>query len=189
MQDILLRLETPGLVIFDPIVMSDFIKDNKITDADVFQNFIDHPEIGDLAISNGVALPIYPIPPDDYAIYFSKKHDDIKLEQTFSYSGFPLRCQSGILVAADIYALMDWEDDFFRNYRLNYEKHSSTNDMISTPPGTFSVTVIGGKLSNKKKGGGLAYGIVLEDVLELPKRDQDKDIEAYNFNISSHGKR
>ncbi|GAB0074602.1 hypothetical protein IBA8403_52040 [Pseudomonas syringae] len=35
----------------------------------------------------------------------------------FSYAGLPLKVESGILIASDLNALLDWDPEFFTNYK------------------------------------------------------------------------
>jgi hypothetical protein len=172
-------LEQPGLVVFDPVLLADFISREKISEPDIFHAFVNNPALGDKAIEKGMILPLYPVEIADYRIRFCET-PSARLTRRFSYGGFPLRCDSGMLVVSDIYAIIDWEAEFFRNYAVHYKDRSQTNDMAKITPGLFSVTVNGFFDDAKEEAG---YELVLQRVERLPKRDRNKDIDAYDFSI------
>jgi hypothetical protein len=165
-----------GIAIFDPDLFCDFLESIKSTEGNVFDLFVNKPDIGDAVIKAGIVVPIYPIDEDDYTI-IDLNHSKPIENWKFSHSGFPLTVKSGVIVATDIFSLISWEHDFFRNYRENYENKSSVNDMINVSSGNYSVTIFGGLVSNCK-----TYGLLFDIVQELPIFNSPS-IENFNFNI------
>ena len=63
-----LMLEFPGFVLFDPVVLQEFVLEKGIEDDDLLKYFINNPTIGEESIQRGILLPIYNIEPFDYEI-------------------------------------------------------------------------------------------------------------------------
>ena len=166
-----------GIALFDPEVFCNYLESINLIDGNIFELFIKNKKVGDRAIADGVIIPIYPVDEDDY-IFVNLNIENIDCKWEFEYDGFPLRIESGILVATDIFSLMSWEHEFFRSYKENYKKRSRVNDMIDLVPGMYSVGISGG-ISDSKKIYGLQFGIVEE----LPRLGQAIDSDSFDFNI------
>lgn len=185
-----LNLEFPGIVIFDPVVLSNFLEDKKITDRNILNHFIANETIGKEAINLGVIYPIYTIPELDYTIYASDNNKNNIPEEwkIFSIKQFGLKVESKTLIFSDIYAIMDWtmaDRDFFLNYRKNYSNKSDSNDYYEIPNGNFIVQITG--FRNKKnniydteKG----YQINFHQILELPQVLNKIDIDNIDYDIT-----
>jgi hypothetical protein len=166
-----------GIVLFDPKVFCDFLEEIKISSGNIFDLFIQNKTIGDIAIDNGYILAMYPIEEDTYN--FLKIENSDPHEQTiFEYKGFPLMIESGILVATDIFSLIGWEHDFFRNYTDNYKKKTKTNDMIEINAGLYSIDILGLKNFESK-----TYGLRFNLVQSLPKLSSHISSDDFDFNF------
>lgn len=64
-----IELYSPGIVIFDPEIMSLFLKENGVVSSNVFDVFLEDEHLGRAAIEQGVVCPIYQIPEDEYSIF------------------------------------------------------------------------------------------------------------------------
>ena len=49
-----LMLEFPGFVLFDPVVLQEFLLEKGIEDDDLLKYFINNPAIGDESIQRGI---------------------------------------------------------------------------------------------------------------------------------------
>ncbi|MEE3939174.1 hypothetical protein V2I68_26820 [Pseudomonas viridiflava] len=98
----------------------------------------------------------------------------------FSYSGFPLRVKSGVLIVSDLNVLFDWDPDFFCNYKDNYENKLLNNDYIEAEQGKYNMTVKG-YFGLKPPYASLGYGLDLKLVEELPDFDSSSSVDDRNF--------
>lgn len=179
-----IELYSPGIVIFDPEIMSLFLKENGVVSSNVFDVFLEDEHLGRAAIEQGVVCPIYQIPEDEYSIFFvgrDASSNDLG-HCKFSYSGFPLRVKSGVLIVSDLNALFDWDPDFFCNYKDNYENKLLNNDYIEAEQGKYNMTVKG-YFGLKPPYTSLGYGLDLKLVEELPDFDSSSSVDDRNFVI------
>ncbi|AKF53813.1 hypothetical protein PsyrH_25580 [Pseudomonas syringae pv. syringae HS191] len=179
-----IELYSPGIVIFDPEVLNEFLKKNKITEPNVFEFFLQHDTLGRLAIEEGILCPIYQIPENEYSIFLlgapaSEQH---LYTVKFSYEGFPLKVESGILIASDLNALLDWDPEFFTNYKKNYEQRLSNNDYIEVSSGLYDMT-IRGCANLKPPYNNLGYGLDMRQVGKLPDLDTSTSVESHDFSL------
>ena len=174
MNEFKIMLESAGFILFDPFNLDQFCIDNNIVENNIMKTFIENETIGDMAIKKGKILPIYTIKEDDYKIIVS---NDIKIKenQKFVYKNFPLEIINRKLVVADIFAIQNWEPDFYKNLKNNFP----TQFIIDICNGNYSVDIIGFYKDNNNYG----YNFVLNEVGKLPEIDISKDVDAYNFNI------
>ncbi|MCQ3028234.1 hypothetical protein NLO74_19775 [Pseudomonas tremae] len=177
-------LYAPGIVLFDPEVLNNFLTEKKITETNIFEFFLQHETLGRLAIEEGVICPIYQIPEDEYSVFLNDTSDPKKLlhEIKFSYSGFPLEITSGILIVSDLNALFDWDFEFFINYKLNYEQRLPSNDYIDVLSGLYSMT-IKGCTELKPPYANLGYGLELMPVSKLPMVDTSTSVDDHEFSL------
>ncbi|NMX78812.1 hypothetical protein HBO10_04630 [Pseudomonas sp. WS 5503] len=123
-----ISLYEPGIVLFDPIQLSGYLKLFKPNLKDVFDFFINNEEAGKKAVTMGIVFPIYEVPEREYSIFIAHPANPITqgATQVCHYSNLPIEITSGILIAADLNALIDWDEFFFTNYLENYKKNSTT---------------------------------------------------------------
>ena len=166
-----------GIVLFDPALFCAFLEKANCTSGNVFELFKTRPDIGDAAISEGAIIPMYPIDEDDYR-FIDLGRIPSAVEWAFTHTSFPLKIQSGLLVATDLFSLFGWEHEFFKNYKENFDRKAAVNDMIDVEPGMYSVDISGGR-----DGGGKIYGLRFNPVSQLKPFGEDVDIDSFDFNI------
>lgn len=179
-----IEIFTPGIVVFDPIVVAEFVKHNKIEDTNLFRAFLADERVGRLAINQGVVLPIYEIPEDTYSVYVIQENSQGGSGRAakFTYSGFPLDIRSGVVVIADLNALFDWDADFFTNYLSHYGKKLASNDYLEVKPGLYDVSILGYS-RDSLDGLHLTYGLKFLPVLALPNMAENKAIDDFDFSL------
>ncbi|EOC1324458.1 hypothetical protein ACI09X_000577 [Cronobacter dublinensis] len=172
-----ITLYAPGIVLFDPLTLQAFLQRVGFQGSDVFDLFIDDRAIGAQAIGEGVVFPIYPIPDDDYAVFLEQGAlPPAGAQRHFTYQGVPLHMTSGVLVAADLGALMDWDAAFFCNYLENYPLRLKNNDYLEVAPGRYLVA-ISGYSALAAPLNPFGYGLRLEAVQQLPPALPDEDFD------------
>ena len=157
-----LSLEFQGLCLFDPKVLDNFINENKINDSDLLTYFINHPELGQKVIEEGIVVPIYSIAELDYSIVCYKNEEPSEILEDwklFSVDSFGLKIESGIVIIADIYTIMSWDDpDFFIRYEENYRNKSDSNDYFKLSNGFYQLNIKGFRDNAEKSPFDLEYG-------------------------------
>ena len=140
-----ISLNMQGMVVFDPLVLDNFVQSKGIKDTNLLDYFIQNPEIGNQAINEGVVLPIYTIEIWDYEIIVnleeeSKINPKWKLFKT-SLS-FPFRIESENVIISDIYSIMSWNPDYYLNFPPK-EKRIGVDDNFTIPKRNYSVDILG----------------------------------------------
>jgi hypothetical protein len=176
-------LYSPGIVVFDPAVLDRFLIDHAVSEPDVFSRFLEDEALGRDAVAHGAVCPIYQIPENEYSVFIVDAENQIDIAPEFSHAGFPLRIESGILVVSDLSALLDWDRDFFTDYRRNYADKLASNDYLDAPNGLYSVT-INGYVGLQAPYAGLAYGLVLHKVPALPGLAPDASVDDRSYVLS-----
>jgi hypothetical protein len=175
MNEFKLKLDSfGGFVLLDPYNFDDFCIENKIIEKNVMDFFIKNENIGDNAVKNGKILAIYTIKPVEYTIMISDKilvKEGIK----FIYKNFLLEITNGKLLVSDIYAIINWEPNFYKNLKNDFPSQY----IMDYKNGNYSVDIIG-YYQNRNNCG---YNFILNNREKLPEIDKDKDINTYNFNI------
>lgn len=180
-----ITLEFPGIVVFDPMTLSSFIQEKKIVNTDLISYFNQYEEVGEEAITQGVIIPIYPIPNLDYTIVIKNEYDSLTSVpidwRIFKTEPFPLKITSGLVIVSDISAIMDWDEDFFVNYEENLENRTTLNDYVKIANGNYGVSIIG--YCDSKKGLEADFGYILDFQRneELPHFNFNKSIDEYDF--------
>jgi len=167
-----ISLNMQGMVLFDPLVLDNFVQSKGIKDANLLDYFIRNPEVGNEAINEGVILPVYTIEIWDYEIIInleeeSKIDPEWKLFKT-SYS-FPFRVESENIIISDIYAIMNWKPDYYLNFPSK-DKRIGVDDNFTIPKGNYSVDILGFRdnlnpdIDNRECG----YEFFFKKVSQLP---------------------
>ncbi|WP_349974184.1 hypothetical protein [Pseudomonas sp. WHRI 8519] len=180
-----IQLFSPGIVLFDPLVLSNFLKHNGVTDSNVFEQFIQDENLGRAAVENGVICPMYQISEQDYSV-FIENENDAKYElpvPKFSYSDFPINIKSGIMIASDLNALLDWDDDFFLSYRKRYESRLSSNDFLEIESGLYNLT-INGYVGLRSPFANCGYGLIFQAVDCLPAVSKDRSVDDLDYELA-----
>ncbi|MBK0056497.1 hypothetical protein [Stenotrophomonas sp. S39] len=161
-----LRLFQPGMVLFDPQVLDAFLRQHLAPGEAPFSRFVDDPAVGDAATRAGAVFPMYPIKEDDYAVFVEPSPIPEGATRCFSHPGAPLRVDSGVLIAADLHALMAWDADLFLNYRQRLQERLPNSDYLDVAPGCYDV-VIHGYIDLPQPHPPQGYGLQLRPVAEL----------------------
>jgi hypothetical protein len=182
MNEFVLELNGSGIVLFDPVSVEQFCTENNITTDNIMDHFMENPSAGDKAIKEGIILPVYTIPPLNYSVRLQTDKTlipDNKMK--FSYPSFPLSVISGKLIAADIYAIMEWDAAYYKALKAGAPEFP-TQFAYLTEPGNYAVDINGfyeKNNGNEYKG----YEFVLKKMDHLPEIDTEKDIDSYNYNL------
>jgi hypothetical protein len=176
----------PGIVIFDPVALNDFVVGNGIASSDLFDCFLSNEEVGLSAVEKGVVFPIYQIPEMEYSIFLKgagQKSSYSNSVREFCYSGIPLKIVSGLVVVADLNALMDWDSEFFLNYRAASVDGLGNNDYLDVVSGLYDLSVSGVRgLSDPFVS--LGYELEFKPVGQLPKLSNGASTDDWNFSIA-----
>jgi hypothetical protein len=175
----------PGIVIFDPVALNDFVESNGIESSDLFDYFLNNEEIGLSAVQNGVIFPLYQIPEMEYSIFLKGEGLSSSFngaEKVFCYSGIPLTVVSGLVVVADLNALMDWDSAFFIDYRNTSAESLGNNDYLDVLSGSYTLSISGFKgLSGPFVS--LGYELEFKPVESLPLLSSDATTDDWDFCI------
>jgi hypothetical protein len=182
MSEFLLELNGPGMVLFDAVSVENYRLRNAIASDDILGAFLENSVVGDRAIREGVMLPVYNIPPLHYTVRLQKEKSRLSEDhRKFSYSPFPLAIVSGKLIVADIYALMEWEADYYKGLKPGVREFP-TQGAYLIEPGSYAVEVNG--FCERRDGAeDKGYEFVLTKMDRLPEIDIQRDIGSYNFDL------
>lgn len=174
----------PGVVIFDPVVLNDFVISNGVTSNNLFDYFLNSEEVGG-AVAEGVIFPLYQIPEMEYSIFLKGADQESSLSESvkkFCYSGIPLKVVSGLVVVADLNALMDWDSEFFLDYRGTCVDSLGNNDYLDVEAGLYDLSISGVKGLNAPFVS-LGYELEFKSVGQLPKFLDDASTDDWDFSI------
>ncbi|MGK5023136.1 hypothetical protein [Janthinobacterium sp. RB2R34] len=181
-----ITLETPGMVLFDPVTLAAFIEQQQIKAIDLLQYFNDFPAVGNAAIAQGCLLPVYYISPWDYQLVFNDGaafSTQPPLLDTVLDIVLPLKITSSSLIVTDLFGIMDFDLDYCLNFPPAHER-LGVDAQISVAPGNYAVRVAkfidrqDSDLENRVCG----YEFLLQPVASLPAMpDLDIDDIAYDI--------
>jgi hypothetical protein len=151
MAEVRIMTQTPGLVLFDPVQLHQFLTSNQVGGPNVLSSFQHDPPLGQAALSTGCLLPVYSIPAWDYLVRVTLgTRPTVPAEWLlWQVPGFVLHVGSGRVLVADIWALLNWEADTYLH--LGREQPSadvaatefSTTAAVVVPNGQYQVTLVG----------------------------------------------
>ena len=176
----------PGIVIFDPVVLNDFVESNGLESSNLFDCFLNNEEIGASAVVKGVIFPLYQIPEKEYSVFIKGAHQGSSLDgsaKRFCYSGIPFKVVSGLIVVADLNALMDWDSEFFLDYRKTCVDSLGNNDYLDVKSGLYDLSISGFK-GLKDPFVSLGYELEFKPVEQLPKLSIDASTDDWDFSIA-----
>lgn len=183
-----LMLYAPGVVMFDPLTLHNFLVENNIVESNLLKFFSNNEKIGQEVISQGCIIPIYEIPVLDY--YY---HIIINPEQgstlipeenhIFTTKPFPLKITSGNLILSDISAIIDWDKEYYLNYEDNKDKSYDNCKSVQMSENNYSVSITGYYRNNLRSNIEFGYVYNFSITGKLPKIDFTKNIDEYNFAI------
>lgn len=181
----LIELYAPGMVLFDPVCLAEFIKSQGLVDINIFSAFLIDERLGQQAIEQGVVLPIYQITEQTYFVFAESRDGNMDClpEPIFTYRGLPLSIMSGMLVVSDLNALFDWDEDLFLNYKIEYDSRLPNNDYIDVEPGNYSLS-IRGYVGLQHCGSGRGYGLEFSAVPSLPVIAECSDVSDLDFELA-----
>ena len=181
-----ISLNMQGMVIFDPLVLDNFVQSKGIKDANLLDYFIQNPEVGNAAINEGVILPIYTIEIWDYKIIVNLGEESVIVPEwkLFKTSlSFPFRVESENVIISDIYAIMNWKPDYYLNFPSK-DKRIGVDDNFTIPKGNYSVDILGFRnnlnpdIDNRECG----YEFFFKKVSQLPLIE-NLNIDDINFKV------
>ncbi|WP_022824929.1 hypothetical protein [Hymenobacter norwichensis] len=179
-----LMLDGPGIAIFDPHLLADFLAQQGIATANLFQLFQRDTTIGDAVIQQGLVLPIYTIPPLDYQIILNDSGSSIVRTDWVRLTTTPFPLVVGChnkLVVADIYSLMEWDAAFYQQMPLNETLAPQVAATVAA--GNYAVTIKG--FAERAYAGrgptNIGYELLLNSVASLPSIMAEQDVESFDF--------
>jgi hypothetical protein len=152
MTELKIMLQTPGLALFDPAVLQAFIDEHQVALPNVLQSFIDDPGLGNEAIAEGCLLTVYSIQPWDYHVLITAADKSTVPADwvLFETPTFVLQIASQRLIAADIWAIMNWDAAAYQQAGPQPidEKYATANafkasDLAEVPNGRYQVKIVG----------------------------------------------
>lgn len=176
----------PGIVIFDPVVLNDFVLSNGVDAGNLFDIFLSDETIGLSVVEKGVIFPVYQIPEMEYSVFLKgagKESIFNEAVKRFCYSGIPLVVVSGLVVVADLNALMDWDSDFFLNYRESCVDSLGNNDYLDVSSGLYDLSISGFRGLGEPFVS-LGYELEFKPVGQLPKLQNDASTDDWDFSIA-----
>lgn len=176
----------PGMVIFDPATLIDYLREKKIDAHDLFSFFINNEEIGEEVITKGILLPIYSIPEWRYTIIVDGNQQSADFSQyiQFEINSFPLTVRSELVIIADLSAItIDWDAEFFLNYEANLDCKSDLSHYTKILNGNYAVSIKGFSTDKTNVDAECGYVFHFLTVDELQPFDVSKSIDEYNFVI------
>ncbi len=185
-QETRISLNLSGMVLFDPVVLDQFVKQYNIRGYNLLHEMISNLLIGNAAINEGTLIPIYSITPWDYSVIINIggesciNPDWVVFNDSFR---FPLRIISGQLIVSDIYSLLEWKKEYYLKFPPRSER-VGVDDDFQIPSKIYSVEVIGFSdksnpdLENRKCG----YEFIFHTVEKLPVV-KNININQFDFNV------
>jgi len=189
-----LMLYAPGLVIFDPLTLNNFLEKNNIVEPNLLKFFSENEKIGREVISKGCIIPIYEIPELDeyYQIIINSEQDNTvipKESHIFLTNPFPLHVTSNNIIISDISALIDWDKNYYLNYENLKDESYDNCYSIQMTKNNYSVTITGYCGNNSECEVEFGYIINLSATQKLPQFDFTKSIDEYNFVVDPENRR
>jgi hypothetical protein len=152
MTEVKIMTQTPGLVVFDPVVLADFIASRQVPVPNVLESFSQNPGLGNEAAAIGCLVPIYSIPAWDYRVRITEAaRPTVPAEWVlFETPSFVLQVTSGRVLVSDSWAMLNWEADTYLTYGSQpiAASYAAANEFKATeavpvPNGRYQVTVVG----------------------------------------------
>ncbi|MDU8357683.1 hypothetical protein [Pseudomonas syringae group sp. J309-1] len=177
---------SPGVVIFDPVVLHRFVAEQCSDASNLFEVFVEKSETGRLAVQSGAVVPLYPLPEEDYVF---RLRDELtfpfeqRSEAVFRYTDIPLNVTSGLLIIADLHALTDWDPEFFLNYKARLSDRLGNSDYLDILPGLYALSITG--LSELNEGFSRSvYELGITTVESLPVVRDEENFDQWDFRIN-----
>ena len=176
---------SPGVVIFDPLVLNRFIAEQCLDDFNLFEVFVEQSESGRLAVQSGAVVPLYPLPEEHYVFRLRNERElpsERCAEAVFRHTDIPLSVISGVVIVADLHALTDWDPGFFLNYKARFSERLENNDYLDISPGLYALSVAG--FSELNEGfPRRVYELGITAVESLPVMRDEANFHQWDFTI------
>ena len=176
-------LDGPGIILFDPYLLAEFVQQYQLGDTNLFQQFKQNTQVGDEAVRQGVIFPIYTIPAIEYQIVISDSSESsVEADWVrFTTSPFPLTIGNGKLVVSDIYGIMDWDAEFYKIMAVDVSECPQVATELES--GKYSVVIKGFSERNYVGRGpkNIGYKFLLQKVEELPVLQESMNNESFDF--------
>ncbi|GAB0171122.1 hypothetical protein LSPCS325_45590 [Lysinibacillus sp. CTST325] len=181
-----LMLYAPGLVVFDPLTLYNYLEKNNIVESDLLKLFCNNEKIGQEVISQGCIIPIYEIPEldDPYQIIINHEQDNASIPEQnniFITNTFPLHVTSGNLIISDISAIIDWDKNYYVNYENIKDESYDNCNSVQMSNNNYSVRITGYCGNKLKTNIEFGYIFNFSATEKLPHFDFTKSIDEYNF--------
>lgn len=189
-----LMLYAPGIVIFDPLTLTNYLEKNNIFENDLLKFFSENEKIGREVISKGCIIPIYEIPELDeyYRIIINPGKENISIPKEniiFTSIPFPLHVTSGNVIISDISAIIDWEKEYYLNYENLKDDSLDNCDSVHLSKNNYSVKITGYCGKNLKSTIEFGYIFNFRTSQKLPPFDFTKSIDEYYFVVDPENRR
>lgn len=194
MKKLKLMLYAPGLVIFDPLTLTNYLEKNNIIENDLLKFFSENEKIGREVISKGCIIPIYEIPEldDYYRIIINPEKENIAiLKENLIFTSIPflLHVTSGNIIISDISSIMNWDKDYYLNYENLKDESYDNCDSVQLSKNNYSVKITGYCGNNLKSNTEFGYIFYFRTTQILPHFDFTKSIDEYNFVVDPENRR
>lgn len=181
-----ISLNLTGIVLFDPVVLNEFVLSNNIKNDNLIDFFIKNPHVGNDAINKGVLLPIYSIETWDYTIIIKTESYNVVNPDWILFKinlKFPLTVKSGSVIISDIYSVLNWKPDYYLNFPPK-EDRVGVDDNFNIPAGYYAVQIKGFRdiksiNINERECG---YEFYFKKVDKLPVLE-NTNIDDFNFRV------
>ncbi len=142
--------ELNGFVIYEPILLQEYLKKNQLTDKNVL-NYLMETEYGDLITEEGIALPIVGLTSDYYAFKIIK---ELPLHYKVISEGWVLNVISMQIRIVGI------------GYFVDIEKIDDSNSIsfIDIPKGWYKLSIVSYFDDENRK----TFGLMLEESINKP---------------------
>ena len=177
-----ISLNLQGMVLFDPLVLANFVHSEGIKSTNLLDFFIQNTKVGNKAINEGILLPIYTIEIWDYEIIVNLEEEskiDPKWKLFITPYSFPFRVESENVIISDIYAIMNWKPDYYLNFPSKDER-IGVDDSFIIPKGNYSVDILG--FRNNLNPEECGYEFFFKKVSLLPFIE-NLNIDNINFKV------
>ena len=153
--------ELEGFVIYEPILLQEYLKNNQLTDKNVL-NYLTETEYGDLITEEGIAIPIVGLTSDYYAFKIIK---ELPLHYKVISEGWVLNVISAQIRIVGI------------GYFVDIEKIDDSNSIsfIDIPNGWYKLSIVSYFDDENRK----TFGLMLEKSINKPLFEGDMNTNYF----------
>ena len=153
--------ELNGFVIYEPILLQEYLKNNQLTDKNVL-NYLTETEYGDLITEEGIAIPIVGLTSDYYTFKIIK---ELPLHYKVISEGWVLNVISAQIRIVGI------------GYFLDIEKIDDSNSIsfIDIPNGWYKLSIVSYFDDENRK----TFGLMLEKSINKPLFEGDMNTNYF----------